>query len=96
MYDLIYGDSEIEIEVREMFKDYPKLKIEDASDEVHEERFSIELEINDRDYYKKMMIHGLFEFSLSMGLMAGDEDKKKLIKELIAELRISNPEIFVK
>lgn len=96
MYDLIYGDSEIETEVREMFKDYPKLKIEDAQDEVHEERFSIELEIEDKDYYKQMMIHGLHGFSLSMGLMAGDEDKKKLIKELITELRISNPEIFVK
>ena len=66
MYDLIYGDSEIETEIREMFKNYPKLKIEDASDEVHEERFSIELEINDKDYYKQMMIHGLHGFSLSM------------------------------
>jgi hypothetical protein len=94
MYDLIYGDSEIETEVRNIFKDYPKFKIEDASDEVHEDRFSIDLEIDEREYYRTMMIHGLPAYSLVMQLISSDPEKIAMIKELLKELHETNPEIF--
>ena len=67
MYDLIYGDKKAEELVRQEF---PSAKIEDASDEVHTDRFSIQTdgdEMSD-EYIEFMLKTGLYRLSLNIGL----------------------------
>ena len=42
MHDLIYGGNEYIDDIKEIF---PTAKIEDASDEIHEDRISIEVDL---------------------------------------------------
>lgn len=75
MYDLIYGDKKAEELVRQKF---PSAKIEDASDEVHTDRFSIQTdgdEIPD-EYIEFMLKTGLYRLSLNIGLACTGMDKQ--------------------
>lgn len=92
MYDLIYADSRARTVLKEAF---PKAKFEDASDDIHTERFSIELDIEDRDYRMQVLKLGLalvsFNFQLwSMEKPEEPEEKKEWRKEyegLMRELK---------
>lgn len=60
IYDLIYGDDEdTEEKQKAMMKQYPDCKIKDASDWLHQGRFSIEMEVDTQDYFLFLMRSGI-------------------------------------
>ena len=94
MYDLIYAD----YKAREILeKRYPKATFEDASDEVHHERFSIDIEeseYNERDYLKFLLESGLFSVSFDFQLMRHSKDQAHKINNAAKELKKEKPELF--
>lgn len=92
MYDLIYADGKARTVLEKAF---PRAKFEDASDFIHTERFSIELEIEESDYRMQVLKLGLalvsFNFQLwSMDKPKEPEKEKKWQEEydgLMAELK---------
>lgn len=88
MYDLIYAD----YKVREIVKTkFPTAKFEDASDGIHQERFSIEMDGDISDEYIEFMISkALALCSLSINLMlSGDEKGRKRIEEIMKRLELN-------
>ena len=85
MIDLIYDDAAKKF----IFKRFPGAQFRDASDEVHEGRFEVELPDSDRDtFYKAALKEGWYEVSLRFQLMlsAGREEDIKTINRWVAEI----------
>jgi hypothetical protein len=93
MYDLLYGADEYKDELKKLF---PTAKIEDASDEIHDNRISIELEIEEKEYWKKITLNGFIEMSLNLQMVIRDKDKCKIFEEEFQKWRETNPECFKK
>lgn len=96
MYDLIYADYKAQ-EILE--KKYPNAKFENASDEVHCERFSIDIkesEYNERDYLKFLLESGLSSVSFDFQLMRASKEHVHKINNAAKELRKEKPELFKK
>lgn len=77
MYDLIYAGREVEDLITQRF---PSAKITDASDDIHRERFELELDISEEDFYIFAIREGFalccFTFALmTRGLRKEDKDK---------------------
>jgi hypothetical protein len=93
MYDLIYGGNEYKEELKALF---PNAKFEDASDEVHEDRISIEIDDNvfdEKDYWKKICLNGFLELSLGVKMAALENQKE--FKEEFEKWKKESPELFV-
>ena len=94
MYDLIYAD----YKAREILeKRYPNAKFEDASDEIHHERFSIDIkesEHNERDYLKFLLESGLYSVSFDFQLMKVSKEHVHKINNAAKELKKEKPELF--
>jgi len=71
--DLIYGGDEYLDEIKGLF---PTAKIEDASDEVHEGRISIDVEMEDEEYFRTIILNGFGEMSISAQMMDNETIKK--------------------
>ena len=87
MFDLIYTADDARDVMR---KEYPEARFQDASDMIHEERFSFEVPdegFDLRRYYRHLIRNGLALVSLNfqMGLSIPG-DNQNIIKELMAEL----------
>ena len=68
MYDLIYGNSEVESVI---LKKYPQAQIKDASDFIHTERFECEIpNISEDEFYPFALKEGFarlcFKFELTL------------------------------
>lgn len=97
MQDLIYcNDREEYDEISAKLKSqFANIKITDASDDVHEDRFEIELKDEQRREYRKYLIkegYGLYSLSLSLITMqnpqnkvTSEEDYNEVI-EILAEI----------
>lgn len=80
--DLIYGGESYKNELQILF---PDAKIEDASDEVHRGRISLEIEdIAEKEYWKKICLNGFMEMSMIFKFILID---KKRREELITEIQ---------
>ena len=55
MHELIYAGKDVETVV---LKRYPNAKIEDASDEIHKERFELEVDVNEDEFYVFAIVDG--------------------------------------
>ena len=96
MDDLIYADLKAEEIVR---KKYPNIKIEDASDEIHQERFGIQFDENEYDeheYLKFLLESGLFRVSLQFQIMSKTKEDVPKISRALEELKKEKPELFKK
>jgi len=94
MYDLIYADYKAQ---KILEKRYPNAKFEDASDDIHRERFSIDIEeseYNERDYLKFLLESGLYSVSFDFQLMRVSEEHVHKINNAAKELREEKPELF--
>ena len=80
MLDLIYDDKEAKLVVS---KQFPLAILEDESDEVHLERFSVEQEISKEEWYAFLMESGLCNASLNFGLDMGIEKGREVIKKVL-------------
>jgi len=86
MYDLIYcADFKDYGKIKEkILEHYPEAKIEDASDDVHQARFSVELSDVEETNFQMMAIkEGFALCSLSIQLMR--LEKPKDLKELFGK-----------
>jgi hypothetical protein len=86
MIELVY-DGTAATEIR---KEFPDVKIEDASDFIHEGRIQVELPDEKRDaFYKHAMKEGYYEVCLGFKLMmmSGEAKDKEYIHRLLAELK---------
>jgi len=94
MDDLIYADYKAEEIVK---KKYPNIKIEDASDEIHRERFGIQFDENEYDeheYLKFLLESGLFQVSLQFQIMSKTKEDAPKISKVLEELKKEKPELF--
>lgn len=88
MYDLIYAENyEDYKEIRDIIKEeYPKAKIEDGSDSVHTNRFSVEFEIDKDDWFLSILKKGFAMCSLNFQLEIGKNPDR--IKSLVEQSKI--------
>ena len=96
MDDLIYADCKAEELVK---KKYPNVKIEDASDEIHQQRFGIlfnESEYNEHEYLKFLLESGLFQVSLQFQVMSKTKEDVPKISKALEELKKEKPGLFKK
>jgi len=77
MNDLIYGGNEYK---KDIIKLFPKAKIQDASDEIHEDRISIDVELPEEEYFRKIILNGFHGMSLGSMLIDGKKVKKWMRK----------------
>ncbi len=94
MDDLIYADYKAEKIVE---KRYPNIKIEDASDMIHQERFGIQFnedEYNEHEYLKFLLESGLFQVSFQFQVMSRTKEDIPKIHKALEELRKEKPELF--
>lgn len=86
MFDLLYGLDEQDLNLIRIT--FPTAIIEDASDAVHERRFSIKLPEAVRDDYMVFLLkEDLAVISLDMQLMSKSKDKHPKLRELIARAK---------
>lgn len=73
MYELIYAGGEVENVIK---VEYPEVKIKDASDDIHTERFECELDgIEEDEFYIFAIRNGFAECCLGFQLMMHDYPK---------------------
>jgi len=87
MYDLIYANPAAQIVMEKVF---PQASFEDASDFVHEERFSILVDMPEEDYYLKLLDVGLALNSFAFQLWMCENPKE--CKELIESWKLTRLE----
>ena len=87
MYDLIYTENHNDYkEIGEIIKkEYSKAKIEDGSDQIHENRFSVEFEIEQESWFEFIIKNGFAMLSLNFQIAVRSEPDK--IKKLVDELK---------
>jgi len=89
MMDLIYLNDRFQYDtIKECLKkEFPNAQIEDASDDVHEYRFSITMPDEKRDEYNKFVLKTglvIFSFAYQVGHIKGkiDSDAESYLKNL--------------
>ena len=77
LYDLIYLASREDYDKawKAIQKAFPQAKIEDASDRIHEHRFSVNMSIPKWDWYKWLLSQGLQSYSLWFQIDARSGEK---------------------
>jgi len=86
MYELIYAGKEVEKAVKER---YPEAKIKDASDDIHQERFECEIEVEEDEFFVWAILGGYADACLSYQLMMRDypEGSRQKVWDGVAEAR---------
>lgn len=84
IYDLIYCPI---VETKELLKIYPDAKIEDASDFVHDYRFSIQINDTEKNYLKNIIKIGLRDVSFNFQMSLRTKEKHSMLDEIIDELK---------
>lgn len=97
MYDLIYAD---QLARERLQKIYPHATFENASDFIHEERFSIEVDVEIGAYRLVLLEEGLALESLNfqMWMRTRPDECKAMVekwKQLQRERNLTNPEDHV-
>lgn len=82
--DFIYCDV---AEAKELLDKYPEAKTSDASDFIHEDRFSIDINDTKKNYLKNIISAGLSEVSLMCQSALMNKDTQSLIREILDELK---------
>jgi len=87
MFDLIYTENRKDYEeIKQIIEtNYPQAKVEDSSDHVHENRFSVELKIEYDDWFMFCLNHGFPLCSLDFQILLRSEPKK--VEELLSKCR---------
>ena len=91
MNDLIYGGDDYKKELSEIF---PSAVFEDASDDIHRDRISLEVDIEQDEYLRLIAFNGFVNMSLCAQLFFMDKDNKNKIKSLIDNWKRDYPEYF--
>lgn len=91
MNDLIYGGNDYKKELSELF---PSAVFENASDEIHEDRISIDVDIEQDEYLRLITLNGFMEMSLYAQLFFMDSDNKAKVKQLKQNWKRDYPEYF--
>lgn len=86
MKDLIYGGNAFRKDIEELF---PDCKITDASDDVHNDRIEINVELERKEYYRRIILNGFGEMSLGVMLIPG-----QIISSWTKEWEEKYPEYF--
>jgi len=81
IYDVIYYPIS---ESKDLKKVYPDAVIEDASDFVHEGRFSIRVQDDKKSYYENIIKLGYYDASLMFRMRLNEDDTE--LKEVIDRL----------
>lgn len=88
MYDLIYLSyySDAPKVLQEI---WPEAKIEDASDIIHTERFVIETDVEEEEYFKTIIREGMAMFSLGFQVMMLEDGQRalRLVREVKQEMK---------
>jgi len=89
MYDLIYAENhQVYKEIAEVIKkEYSQAKVEDASDHIHEHRFLVELDIEQKDWFTFIIRNKFALCSLIFQIVLRSEPGK--IEELFNELGLT-------
>ena len=85
IHDLIYGERAR----KDLKREYPEVKFEDASDFLHEERFQISLEAELEDYYFWLIHSGWATVSLwfQLDLRRGKPERTKIIERALTRVK---------
>ncbi len=79
MYDLIYvGDEQYTLAQTELRERFPDAILEDASDYIHEGRFSIEVDVPTEEYRQAILDLGLAMISFDFQLFMMQKPKEAL------------------
>lgn len=93
MYDLIYTENHNDYkEIWEIIKkEYPMAIIEDGSDQIHENRFSVEFEMEQKSWFEFIIKNGFAMLSLNFQVVLRSEPDK--IKEIVEKLKLPTSSI---
>jgi len=83
LYDLIYCGQD---EAVELLKLYPSAKIKDASDEIYEQRFSIEIVDTKFNYYRNVIRTGNGSVSFMIQVAVRTKEEIPLLREVVRSL----------
>ena len=88
MYDLIYAENHQDYkEIKETIKlEYPQAIVKDASDQIHEYRFSVVFDIGEKDWLVFMIRNGFALRSLNFQLILRSDPHG--IEGLLSELEL--------
>ena len=86
MYDLIYAENHDEHkDIKEIIeKEYQKADVKDGSDQIHKNRFSVEFDIDQEEWFSFILKKGFALCSLNFQLAIKNEPDK--IKSMIEKL----------
>lgn len=84
MYDLLYGVSRHRDAIQAAF---PTANIEDASDDIHQDRISIDVDMEEEDYWKCALRARLYHASLSLQVTAIDKETFPRLKAIVEGLK---------
>jgi hypothetical protein len=84
LYDLIYCPRSL---AKDLLTKYPDAIIEDASDDIHPERFSIRVEDTKKNYFKNVILSGIFEVSFLFQMAMRKLEDFPELKEAAEELK---------
>lgn len=93
MYDLIYTENHNDYQEisKIIIEGYKQAKIEDGSDQIHENRFSVEFEIEQEDWFTFIITKGFAKCSLIFQLVLQENPGR--IKKLIDKLKLGEPNV---
>lgn len=77
MYDLIYLDYHGKAP-KVLQEIWPEAKIEDASDFIHTERFVIEVDVEEEEYFKTIIREGMARYSLGFRVIMLKDGQRAL------------------
>lgn len=91
MNDLIYGGTVYRDELEKLF---PGCKITDASDEIHEDRISLEIEMDRMEYMRIICLNGFFDASFAFCVWCRAPGNKIEFHNKLAEWKRDYPQYF--
>ena len=91
MYDLIYGGRTYTQELKNLF---PNATIEDASDFIHEDRISVQIEMDEKEYFRIIFLNGFGNMSLQLGLIKADPERTTELLNWLQEWKQNFPQYF--
>lgn len=74
MYELVYADKDVEVIIKKRF---PQAVIENASDEIHRERFQVNIEgVTEDEFYPFAIREGFARCCLGFEIILNDQKNK--------------------
>jgi hypothetical protein len=93
MIDLLYGCQQYQQDLKVLF---PNCSIEDASDEIHEGRIQITVDIDEWEYWRKIFLEGFSTLSLAFQMKRYEKEFRKELAERLEIWEKEYPEYFKK